>query len=184
MCPNCGSYVIKMESRERKWLKLALPGVVVALAAIFFVLLYVQDMDIEPLPPQSRELDPLAAQTVKTDELLRERGEVSRRTRDTIRKKSEEERRAKAEWEAMPPEQQRTWLETQREAHDRAIGVLRPDATPETVVKLDALAAQLQVVSTFLDSEQYGTARQILDDVRGKLEALSPRSEDLGPAAK
>lgn len=185
MCPNCGSYVIKVEDAQRRWLKFLLPGAVIVLAGIFFVLLAIQqNSGSDDGATVRRPLDRSVVMQNRQEQKVRERVETRQRTFDTVRRKEEQARKDRSEWQQMPEDKKAQWVQTRNaELSSRISQILSGESAGDHRGDIEALQQQLTMVPTFIESAQYTTARELLLDVEARLSAMNPPPSSEVPEA-
>ncbi len=182
ICMNCGSYVVKVDEKERRWHLFAIP--LAMLAALAGLLLYFEfrisgvesrrQAEIEA----QRALDPARKRQLEEDELERQRMEKRRIQLEEGKKARELHRKITEVWKAMPTPDKVSYLTRQLDRARSRIGALKgaseSEATQDLMRFLEKLEAKVGVVVTFLDDKQYDQARGVIEGVLKELDDIAP----------
>lgn len=180
LCMNCGSYVVKMEEKKRRWHLYAIPAFMVAM--VVGLILYMNWKDevnrqlVEARRQAPRAVDPAAARQIEQDEAELKRLVERRKLHEQERRRRYEKRRAAELWKATPTAVKKEYLVSELARVSERIKSLKAsaqsDATQEFRDWLTNKEAKIAAVGTFLDAEQWDQAKGLIEGVRDELDEL------------
>lgn len=182
LCMNCGSYVVKVDEKERRWHLFAIP--LAMLAAVAGLLLYFEfrisgvETRRQAEIQAQRALDPARKRQMEREE-AEERRMVQRREQlEQAKMRREERRKINEVWKAMPTPDKLSYLTRQLDRARARIGALKgaseSEATQDLMKFLEKLEAKVGVVVTFVEDKQYDQARGVVEGVIKELDDIAP----------
>ena len=190
LCMNCGSYVVKMEEKKRRWHLFAIPAVVVATHIGLVVYMNYKDTENRQLLAAKREaprtVDPAAARQIEQDEAELKRLVARRKLLEQERRRRYEKRKAAELWKATPTATKQEYLSSElKTVRDRIKSLklsAQSDATQEFRDWLINKEAKIAAVDTFLEAEQWDQAKGLIEGVRDELDELIGPEEGDDPS--
>jgi len=179
---SCGSYVVKMEEKKRRW-PLAIAPLVVVLATVFLVIWFnkrAEDVAAEAHAKLSapRAVDPAMLKQLEQEEREQIRAEERQKSIQQARQKRAEQVKADEKWHATPVEEKSKYLKDLLEKSQKRIASLQKNAeglsTQDLVTWLANLESKVTAAVTFLDAGQHDQARGLLEGVKKELDELAP----------
>lgn len=200
VCPHCGSYVVQMEERKRRWHLFAIPllGVAVVAGILFYMDLKEQEMlerrqtMLEADRPVNRTVNRQHAR----DELERQRKLALREQIQAEKTRRAAERKANEAWRSKPTKEKQEALAALLAELRGRIKRLKEsasgDATGDFRTWLTKLETRIAAADTFIDAEQFDSARGLIQGAMDELDSVlgedksddDEGSEAVAPAKK
>ncbi|MBM4353449.1 MAG: zinc ribbon domain-containing protein [Deltaproteobacteria bacterium] len=182
LCMNCGSYVVKVEEKQRRWHLFAIPAVMVVALAGLLLYMELRISEVETRRQaemeEQRALDPARKRQLEEDEAERQRIVQRREQIDKEKRRRERIRKLNEVWKAMPTADKLTYLQRQLDRARGRIGALKgaseSEATQDLMKFLEKLDAKVGVVVTFIDAKQLDQARGVIEGVIKELDDIAP----------
>jgi hypothetical protein len=186
LCMHCGSYVVQMEERKRRWHLFLIPGLM--LAALVGFLLYMNYTEEEvarerqEMLEMDRPVDPAVQRQHQQDEMERRRIMARREHIEAEKQRRLAERQANEKWRATPKREKKKIIDGMLLKLKKRIGGLKEsasgDATQEFRGWLVKLEAKVGAIDTFVEAEQYDQARgMVMDAGQGLDEMLGAKTD-------
>lgn len=178
LCMNCGSYVVKMDEKQRRWHLYAIPVFIAAVAIGLAFYMQAKDDEVKAqrqkaIAEQDRTLDPARERQMKQDEAERQRLVSRRKKLEEEKRLRAEERKAMEEWRTLPTKDKVAYLEGLLTGVRSRIASLQQqaqtEATEELRLWLTKLDSRLAAAVTFLEAGQYDQAKGLLEGIHKEL---------------
>jgi hypothetical protein len=188
VCPHCSSYVVQMEERKRRWHLFAIPLIGVAVVAGILFYMDVKEQEMLDKRQATLEAERPVDRTVTRQHERAER-ERQRKTayRDQIRAKQlrkSAERKANEAWRALPTKDKQAKLHASLSELRGRIGSLKKSASGDATVDfhtfLTKLETRIAAADTFIDAEQFDSARGLINGAIVDLESALGEGQEKG----
>lgn len=190
VCPHCGSYVVKMEERKRRWHFIAIP--LIGIAIIAGILYYMDHMEQERIAARQaaleaeRPVDNAVKRQHQQDELERQRKEALRKQIAADKQRRLAERKANEAWRAKPTKEKQAYLAKSLADLRNRIQSLKASSAGETTGDfhdwLTKLETRIAAADTFIDAEQFDQARGLIEGAVKELDDLLGAEDDAAKA--
>jgi len=179
---NCGSYVVKVDEKQRRWHLFAIPiSMVLALAALLLYMEFrISEVETrrQAEMEQQRAMDPARKRQMEQDDAERQRMVQRRMQIDQERQRRELHRKIVEVWRAMPTADKISYVTRQLDRARARIGALKgaseSEATQDLMKFLEKLDAKVGVVVTFIEAKQLDQARGVIEGVIKELDDIAP----------
>jgi hypothetical protein len=190
VCPHCGSYVVKMEERKRRWHFFAIPllGVAVVAGILFYMDVKEQEMldRRQAMLEADRPVDRTVSRQHQQDELERQRKTALRDQIQAEKSRRLAERKANEAWRALPTKEKQELLGASlaelRGRIERLKKSAAGDATGDFHTWLTKLETRIAAADTFIDAEQFDSARGLINGAMDELDSVLGEDEEDGAA--
>ncbi len=188
VCPHCGSYVVKMEERKRRWHLFAIPllGVAVVAGILFYMDVKEQEMldRRQAMLEADRPVDRTVTRQHQQDELERQRKNALREQIQAEKARRLAERRANEAWRALPTKEKQEVLGASLTELRGRIESLKEsasgDATGDFRTWLTKLETRIAAADTFIDAEQFDSARGLINGAMDELDSVLGKDKEDG----
>ncbi len=196
ICPHCGSYVVQMEEKKRRWHMVAIPVAMILAVAGILLYIEVKEQEIEArrqaILEAERPVDPAVQRQHEQDEADRRRKAARRNQIEAEKAQRLALRKANEAWRAKPNAEKATYLTGELKGLRDRIKSLKAsaqgEATEDFRVWLTRFESKLAAADTFIDAEQYDQARGLIEGAVEELDALlgtgDSGKEEAPPAAE
>lgn len=189
MCANCGSYLVKIDERKRRWHLLVIPLVIIAATAALLVWLnrkadeVVAKVEAERNAP--RVISPALRRQIEKEERERLKAQERLKSIKETRQKRLEAAKADEKWHSTPDVEKVKYLSELLDKNRKRITSLQEKAAglsaDELVTWLAKLESKVNAAVTFLEAGHYDQARGLLEGVRDELSELAPETTAESP---
>ena len=184
-CPHCNSYVVPMEERKRRWHLFAIPlvGISIVAGILFYMDIKEQEMLArrQAILDADRPVDRTVSRQHQQDELERQRKTALRDQIQTEKARRLAERKANEAWRALPTKEKQEVLGASlAELRGRIENLKKSasgDATGDFRTWLTKLETRIAAADTFIDAEQFDSARGLIDGAMDELDLVLGRDE-------
>ena len=174
ICPQCGSRLVDMEERKRRWPLIA--GIVAVLAAgagVFMFANYSSEVANTPPPPENPKKEATAAQKAQEDERSRQAVvELDRKWQEELDREAAAAKEQKA-WDTMTAPQRSAHVAQQLDVLKKEVDQLRAKADPKGIEALTEIDTQWAHASEFLKAGSIDVAYESFKVLRDQVRALS-----------
>lgn len=186
VCPHCGSYVVQMEERKRRWHLFAIP--LAGIAIVAGILFYMDMKEGEMLARRQamleadRPVDRTVSRQHQQDELERQRKEALRNQIQAEKARRLAERQANEAWRALPTKEKQGLLTASLAELRGRIKSLKESASSDSTGEfhdwLTKLETRIAAADTFIDAEQFESARGLISGANEELDAVLGKDKE------
>ncbi len=191
VCPHCGSYVVQMEERKRRWHLFAIPLAGIALVGGILFYMDMKEQEVlerrQAMLEADRPVDRTVSRQHQQDELERQRKEALRNQIQAEKSRRLAKRQANEAWRALPTKEKQEVLAAELAELRGRIKSLKESASADDTGDfhdwLTKLETRIAAADTFIDAEQFDSARGLISGAMEELDSVLGKDETSDDAA-